>query len=232
MPLPPGARRRRRSASRRSRSRRRRRRRRCGRSAPAPPASGGGSRASPRPAVKSSPAAPWTRARLSKLSLGPSTAFSTPSSRASTEPLMTTCSASEALPARQDGLARPEIADVERGAELLDLLLAQAVEGRVVGVEAALHGGRDGGRGRGRDGPARAAPARQWHVRRGGADAGLRPHVLRVVGGDLARAPAGWRRPWTPARCRRRRWPWRTAPGCRRGTAPPGSRRSAPRPPC
>ena len=108
--------------------------------------------------MKSSPAAPWTRARLSKLSLGPSTAFSTPSSRASTEPLMTTCSASEALPAREDGLARPEIADVERGAELLDLLLAQAVEGRVVGVEAALHGGRSmaGAGGAGQPRPRRA----------------------------------------------------------------------------
>jgi hypothetical protein len=56
-------------------------------------------------AVKSSPAAPWTRARLSKLSFGPSTALSVPPSRASTEPLMTTCSASEAPPAR--GWSRP-----------------------------------------------------------------------------------------------------------------------------
>ena len=148
-------------ASRRSRSRRRRRRRGCGRSAPAPPACGTRKQSVSSAAMKSSPAAPWTRARLSKLSFGPSTAFSTPSSRASTEPLMTTCRRLGGAAPRQDGLARPEIADVERGAEFLDLLLAQAVEGRVVRVEAALHGGRARARA-GSSGPARAAPVRQW----------------------------------------------------------------------
>ena len=133
---------------------------------------------------------------------------------------------------RQDGLARPEIADVEGGAEFFDLLLAQAVEGRVVGVEAALHGGRSMAGAGGVEQPRPRRAGSSVHVRRG-------RRRCRSPTARTARrrrrpppAPAGWRRTWTPARCRRRRSSWRTAPGCRRGTAPPGSRRSAPRPPC
>ena len=49
-------------------------------------------------ATKSSPAAPCTRARESKLSFGPSTVGTVLPSRTSTDPLITTCSQSEEPP--------------------------------------------------------------------------------------------------------------------------------------
>ena len=64
------------------------------------------------------------------------------------------------------------------------------------------------------------SPAKR-SVRRGARrpEAGLRPDVLQLVGRRTRSWRSGCGRGPRTARCRRRRWSSRTAPGCRRGTA-------------
>ena len=98
---------------------------------------------------------------------------------------MTTCSRSEEPSLADDHLARAEIPDVEPGPELLDLLLRQAVEGRIGGVEA-LHGFVLPQADRSPPGsPGDDIVASSMDVSRRGPDARLRADVLGVEGCDL-----------------------------------------------
>lgn len=44
-----------------------------------------------------------------------------------------------ALPLFDDGFARAEIADVERAAQMADLVVAQPIEGRILRIEGLRH---------------------------------------------------------------------------------------------
>ena len=187
--------------------------------------------------MKRAPAEPCTTARASKLSFGPSTASTSSPSRSSTEPLMMTCRWSEPLLRSTIDLAGAEIADVQRRPQLVDLVVRQPVERRIVAVERLRHHTRPTmGRW-----PIRKDPRRpsgppflpQKLVCQGpfGADAGLGADELRLEGSLLgARAGGGVDLREQPD-ADERDGSSRTEPGCRRGRARLESRRSSPTPP-